>query len=157
MRIPCEGVLALLPQGCPLLAVTQGIPTQHYFCMNHHIPSVTSRILYLREWESGEVLAHACVRAESLQSCLTLCDLMDCSPPGSSVHRILQARILEWVVMPSCRGSSLSRGWTHVSCISCIAGGFFTHRATREAPAVTVHSDYYVTPAVNHSSDWFPF
>ena len=36
-----------------------------------------------------------CVRAKSLQSCLTLCDIMDRSPPGSSVHRILQARILE--------------------------------------------------------------
>ena len=42
-----------------------------------------------------------CVHAESLQSCLTLCDPTDCRPPGSSVHRILQARILEWVAMPS--------------------------------------------------------
>ena len=40
------------------------------------------------------------------QLCLTLCDTMDCSPPGSSVHGILQARILEWVAMPSSRGSS---------------------------------------------------
>ena len=39
----------------------------------------------------------------------TLCDLMDCSPPGSSVHGILQARILEWVAMPSSRGSSRAR------------------------------------------------
>ena len=46
------------------------------------------------------------MRAKSLQSCLTLCDSMDCSPPGSSVHGILQARILEWVAMPSSRGSS---------------------------------------------------
>ena len=44
--------------------------------------------------------------AQLLQSCPTLCDPMDCSPPGSSVHGILQARILEWVVMPSFRGSS---------------------------------------------------
>ena len=43
------------------------------------------------------------------QSCLTLCDPMDCSPPGSSVHGILQARILEWVAMPSSRGSSQPR------------------------------------------------
>ena len=40
------------------------------------------------------------------QSCLTLCDPMDCSPPGSSVPGILQASILEWVAMPSARGSS---------------------------------------------------
>ena len=44
--------------------------------------------------------------AKSLQSCLTLYDSLDCSPPGSSVHGILQARILEWVAMPSSRGSS---------------------------------------------------
>ena len=42
-----------------------------------------------------------CVCVKSLRSCLTLCDPMDCSPPGSSVYRILQARILEWVAMPS--------------------------------------------------------
>ena len=40
------------------------------------------------------------------QLCLTLCDPMDCSPPGSSVHRILQERILEWVAIPFSRGSS---------------------------------------------------
>ena len=46
---------------------------------------------------------HAC---SITKSCPALCDPMDCSPPGSSVHEILQARILEWVVMPSSRGSS---------------------------------------------------
>ena len=51
------------------------------------------------------------------------CDPTDYSLPGSSVHRILQARILKWVAMPSSRGPSWPRGWTHVS---CIAGGFFT-------------------------------
>ena len=50
---------------------------------------------------------YAC--AQLLQSYLTLCNPMDCSPPGSSVHGILQARILEWVAMPSSRGSSQSR------------------------------------------------
>ena len=67
-----------------------------------------------------------CMHAQSLQSCLTLCDPMDCSPPGSSVHRILQARILEWVAMPSSRASFLPRDQTRVSSISCIAGEFFT-------------------------------
>ena len=43
------------------------------------------------------------------QSCKTFCDPMDCSPPGSSVHGILQARILEWVVVPFSRGSSQTR------------------------------------------------
>ena len=43
------------------------------------------------------------------QSCLILCNLMDCSPLGSSVHEILQARILDWVAIPFSSGSSLSR------------------------------------------------
>ena len=47
-----------------------------------------------------------CVCVQLLQSCLTLCDPMGCSPPGSSVHGILQARILEWVAMPFSMGSS---------------------------------------------------
>ena len=51
----------------------------------------------------------------SLQLCLTLCHPVDCSPLGSSVHRILQARTLAWVAMPACRGSSRSRVWTLVS------------------------------------------
>ena len=51
---------------------------------------------------------------------------MDCSPPGSSVHGSLQARILVWVAMPSSRGSSQPRNRTQVSCVSCTAGGFFT-------------------------------
>ena len=59
-----------------------------------------------------------------------LCDPTDCSPPGSSVHRILQARILEWVVIPFSRASSQLRNQTRVS---CMAGRFFTIWATREA------------------------
>ena len=47
-----------------------------------------------------------------VQSCLTLCDPVDYSPPGSSVHGILQARMLEWIAMPLSRGSSQPRGWT---------------------------------------------
>ena len=55
--------------------------------------------------------------------CLTLCNPMDCSPPGSSVQGILQAAMLEWVAMPSSRGSSQPRDQT---CVSCTAGRFFT-------------------------------
>ena len=57
------------------------------------------------------------------QLCSTLCSPMDYSLPGSSVHGIFQAKILEWVAMPSSRGSSQLRDGTQVS---CIAGGFFT-------------------------------
>ena len=61
---------------------------------------------------------------------LTLWEPMDCSLPVSSVHGILQARILEWVAIPFSRGSSQLRGWTWVS---CIAHRFFTIWTTREA------------------------
>ena len=53
-------------------------------------------------------------------SSVQLCNPMDCGPPGSSVHGILQARILEWVAVPSSRGSSQPRDWTQVSFISWI-------------------------------------
>ena len=59
------------------------------------------------------------------QSCPTLYDPMDCSPPGSSVHGTLQARILEWVSMLFSRASSPSRDITHVSCIFCIGRQIF--------------------------------
>ena len=59
--------------------------------------------------------------AKSLQLCLTLHKPMDHNPPGSSVHGILQTRILEWVAMPSSGGSSQTRDGTCVSYVSCIA------------------------------------
>ena len=59
----------------------------------------------------GSMCKHACVCAWSFHSCPTLCDPMDCGLPGSSVHGILQARLLEWVAMPSSMGSSQARGW----------------------------------------------
>ena len=71
-------------------------------------------------------------RGEWSESCSvvsTLCDPMDCSLPGSSVHGILQARILEWVAIPFSRGSSQPRDQTWVS---YIAGRFFTIWATKE-------------------------
>ena len=67
------------------------------------------------------------------QSCPTLCDPMDCSPPGSSVHRILQARVLEWVAISFSRGSSRPRDRTQVS---RIRGRCFNLWATREEEMV---------------------
>ena len=67
------------------------------------------------------------VKVLATQSCLTLCDSMDCCPPGSSIHGILQARILEWVTMPLSRGSSQSRYQTCVSYVSCIGSWVLYH------------------------------
>ena len=79
--------------------------------------------------------------SEVAQSCLTLCDPVDGSPPGSSVHGILQARILEWVAISFSRGSSQPRDRTRVF---CFAGRRFNLWATREAPkrALSLHKSY---------------
>ena len=66
-------------------------------------------------------------------SCPTLCDPIGCSPPGSSVHGILQAGRLEWVARPSSRGSFWPRDQTCVSCVSCIGRWILYHWATWEA------------------------
>ena len=68
------------------------------------------------------------------QACPTLCDPTDCSPPGFSVHEILQARILEWIAIPFSRGTSQPRDQTLVS---CIAGRFFTIWATGKSMILT--------------------
>ena len=70
------------------------------------------------------------------QSCPTLCDPLGCSPPGSSVHGILQARILECTAMPSSRESSWPRDQTQVSYISCIGRWILYHWATWEACSI---------------------
>ena len=64
---------------------------------------------------------------------LSLCDPRDCGPPGSPVHGLLQAGILEWVAMPSSRGSSHPRDRTCVSCVFCIGRCVLYHWATWEA------------------------
>ena len=80
--------------------------------------------------------------AKLLLSCPTLCDPMDCSPPGSSVHRILQARILEWVAMTSSRGSSQPRDRTHVSCGSCIGRKVLYHQCHLGSPLIYLRAPY---------------
>ena len=69
----------------------------------------------------------AWVHIKSLQSCPTLCDPMDCGPPGSSVQGIVQPRILEWVAILSSRGSSWPRDQTCVSWVSCIGKRVLYH------------------------------
>ena len=69
----------------------------------------------------------ACVRAQLFQCHPTLCDPMDCSPPGSSVRGILPPRILKWVATPSSRGSCRPRNRTCVSYVSCIGRRVLYH------------------------------
>ena len=80
------------------------------------------------------------------QLCPTLCHPMDSSPPGSSVHRIFQARTLEWVAISFSRGSSWPRDRYPVSCIFCIGGWTLYHWATWAA----------LLPAGRQNSSWSP-
>ena len=92
-----------------------------------HIKPPTLRLItmkYNRKFSSLVTLTYlkhsivhmsACVHAKSLQSCPALCSPMNCCPSGSSVHGILQARMLEWVAIPFSRGSSRPRDSSHVS------------------------------------------
>jgi hypothetical protein len=76
-----------------------------------------------------------CMRAMSLQSCPTPCNPMDCSPPGSCVHEVLQTRILEWLPCPP-PGDLPDPGIKHVSlAFPALTGEFFTTSATWEAPS----------------------
>ena len=95
----------------------------------HRGPSIT-RMLGPSNTGITPVLFPSCVCVWVNLSVVTLCDPMDCSLPGSSVHGILQTRILEWAAIPFSRVFSPTRDWTQVS---WIAGRFFTVWATREA------------------------
>ena len=85
------------------------------------------------------------------QFCLTLRDPMHCSPPGSSVYGILQARTLEWVAMPSSKGSSRPRNWTQVS---CFAGRFCSDWATRETPSLSLPNQKTEVCCINIRNNW---
>ena len=84
-----------------------------------------------------------------LQSYLTLCNPMDCSSPGCSVHGILQARILEWIIISFSRGSSWPRDWTQVSYVSCTGRQALYHWRLLGGETVTV--SHSVVPELNYS------
>ena len=91
---------------------------------------------------------NAGLKVSVTQLCPTLCDPMDCSPPGSSVHGVLQARILEWVAISFSRGSSWPRDWTWVS---RIAGRFFNHLSHQEAPITSLRGSNKINSHMNSS------
>ena len=82
------------------------------------------------------IMFHGCMYAKSLQSCLTLGDSMDCIPPGSSVHGILRARILERVAISSSRRSSRPRDRTLVSHVFCVGRWVLYHQHYLGSPII---------------------
>ena len=121
----------------------------HFFpiqCFQHHLFKKFSFFISLPMFLCPKPIDHTCVGlfvyslfcsidlffdsyGEVAQSCPTLCNPMGCSLPGSSVHGILQVRILEWVAVPFSRGSFQARDWTQAFCTT---GRFLTNWATRE-------------------------
>ena len=115
----CRSLINLPHLLLPLSKITNSLYFHHIFTEGESLP---------REFEE---LEGTCIKVKVLiaQSWPTLCDLMDCSLPGSSVHGILQSAIPECVAIFSSRRSSWPRDWTQV----CgIAGGFFIVWATRD-------------------------
>ena len=105
--------------------VGQGQPSWLWGCASASgLPITPSSFL---QWQ----MSYRCLVA---QSSLTLCNPMDCSSPGSSVHGILQARTLEWAVLPSSRRSSRPRDRTQVSHVSCIGRWVLYHERHLGSP-----------------------
>ena len=102
----------------------------------HRSPLLHSSVCDRQGWAQAGKDKESMKWSEVAQSCPILCNPMDCSPPGSSVHGILQARILEWVALSFSRGSSWPRDQTQVS---RIGGRRFNLWATRETPKASVN------------------
>ena len=96
-----------------------------------------NRPVCLKGLEPFPEFRYYCCCCSAAKLCPTLCDPMDCSPPGSSVHGVLQARILEWVAISSSRGSYWSRDQI---CVSCICRRILYHWAHGK------HTGYYCLP-----------
>ena len=103
-----------------ILNVTVQTPFLTHHCLSQSLfPYYICHSFFIEKVKESEVA----------QSCLTLCNPLDCSLPGSSIHGIFQARLLEWIAISFSRRSSQPRDWTQVSCIE---GRRFTFWATRE-------------------------
>ena len=132
----------------------------HHLLVCFSVPMLTTafwRPRLILFWIQSKVLCEFCIKCFHVtekaillmcvcaQSCLTLCDLMDCRLPGFSVHGIFQARILERVATSLSRWSSQPRDRTCISCTSCIGRRVLYHCATWEATAL-VMAPYKVSP-----------
>ena len=102
------------------------------------IKDVYCHLDYLTSMQSGNESVSRTVMSDSLQP-------MNCSLPGSSIHGILQARIIEWVAISFSRGSSRPRDQTHIFCISCLADRFFTTESPGK-PSLDTHIDDFSFP-----------
>ena len=115
--------------------------------MHIKIDEIWNFFLYLDSELPENVGVRVCMLSH-----VQLCSPFDCSPPGSFVHGISQARIVEWVEISSSRGSSRPRDWAHVSCVSCSDRGILT-----AAPPVKSreHGCMFVHICCTHKILWY--
>ena len=146
LRVFCFFALSQLLQisGLPRLVVSLHLQSQQWWPLELS-EDVISLALILSRFPLGDPCdwlhwPHPDGGGLAPQSCPILWDPVDCSPPGSPVHGVSQARMLEWVAISFFRGSSWLRDWTQVS---CVAGGFFTDWATREAPTLVIQDNLF--------------
>ena len=117
-----------------------------YIYFKMHMYYICKYSIYMYVYTYMCMYTHTCMRVCSVTSERSVsCYSMNHSPLGSSVNGSLQARILKCIVMISSRWSSQLRDQTLISCVSCIAGGFFTHWATWEA-----HTHTYINTKKEH-------
>ena len=119
-------VLAVVNSAAMITGVGVGLRSFSVMVFSGYMPAIVT--CHLRGFSSKLFNCVVCSLCVCLVAplCRPLCNPLDCSLPGSSVHGIVPARILAWVAISSSRGSSRSRAWTCVSCVSCTAGEFFT-------------------------------
>ena len=114
---PINAVLSFTTPSVSKLALAQVRQADPCLVLPHSLSFKASIELHWNGCMDGWICA---------QSCPTLCDPLGCNPLGFSVHGISEARIMERVAISSSRESSQPRDWTHIFCVSCMAGGFFT-------------------------------
>ena len=138
----------------PLHCVLVWLPTAPSFgCLR--LCLWASAALSTCSWKCQGISLLSSLKVKVTQSCLTLCNPMDCSPPGSSVHGILQAKVLEWVAILFSRGSSQPGDWTQVS---CTVGRFFTIWATKFFPEINpqtvIDKSWWINTPVSSPFRW---
>ena len=138
-KSPSKCVMVGTVRSTPLKIIPRFYHSTNYLVSIFHIPcwfaSKCIHISYLRILYS---LFCCCV--EPLNYVRFFCNPMDWSPSSSPVHKISQARILEWVAISFSRGSSQPKDQTHISCVSCTDKQILYHWTTREAPFIILNN-----------------
>ena len=132
----CPSTVLVLFKKCGPIGAS--ITSQFWWCLRWRRQRTPTYGFYTDFDDLTQLNSTVCLCVCSVtQSCPTLCNPTHCSPPGSPVHGISQATILDWVAISSSRGSSQPRDRTCIFCISCIGRRILYHWATWEVPLFT--------------------